>query len=201
MITAKSNKKLIVIIASSVAVLLIAGLFVWVASMQQAESEPDPFIENSETTQNETPEVSNTPEEETSQVPVEEAETTIDPSTTSTVDIEPLAVTVSYVRGIPGFEFMVQRTQNGTQFVEFSSPELVGTKCTDDTGIFATIVADVTSDADRSTLEKTTTVNGETFGLTLPDSTCTSDVALFEQYQASFSDAFGLLKPLSSTED
>lgn len=118
---------------------------------------------------------------------------TPDPSTLSTIDITPMSITVSYVKGIGGFEYSVSRAARGTQYVAFSSPELVGTKCTDDKGEFATILADPSSD-ESATVSKSVTVEGVKYGLSLTAANCTKDPELLKKYQTSFSDAFGLLK-------
>lgn len=120
---------------------------------------------------------------------------TLDPTTVSTINIDPMNITVSYVKGIGGFEYAVKRTASGTQYVEFSSPELVGTKCTNDTGAFASILANPGS-SENATIAKSTTVDGTKYGLSLSAANCTRDEALLKQYQASFSDAFDLLKKI-----
>lgn len=188
-----TKKQKTVAIISAVAVLLVAALVVWWLAFQRSQAEPDPFIsssENQEETQTPAPEA----DEPTEETPAAEETpaSTIDPSTVSTVDIEPLEITVSYVRGVPGFGFLVQRTADGTEYVEFSSEEVAGTKCTDDTGVFASIIVSP-SEQDGATITDEVTVDGTVYGLSLPDATCTSDEELFAQYQASFKDAFSLL--------
>lgn len=121
--------------------------------------------------------------------------TQLDPATVATVDIEPMELRVSYVRGVGGFEYLVQRTTSGTEYVEFKSPELVGSKCTDDQGAFATIL-ESPNDNEASTISSKTTVEGTEYGLSLVASNCTNNVELLERYQASFSDAFSLLKKI-----
>lgn len=119
----------------------------------------------------------------------------LDPSTVSTIDIQPMSITVSYVKGIDAFEYEVLRNPNGTQYVEFRSTDLVGTKCTNDQGAFASILANPTDD-EASTLSQKTVVDGTTYGLSLAASTCTSNPDLLAKYQKSFSDAFTLLKKM-----
>lgn len=119
----------------------------------------------------------------------------LDPSTVATIDISPMSITVSYVKGAGAFEYEVLRTPNGTQYVEFRSSDLVGTKCTNDQGAFASILASPTDD-EVSTLSQKTVVDGTTYGLSLPNSTCTSNPDLLAKYQKSFSDAFTLLKKM-----
>lgn len=191
-----TQKQKIVAIISAVAVLLVAALVVWWLAFQRSQSEPDPFIsssQNQDETQTPTPKA----DEPTEEAPVAEETpaSTIDPATVSTVDIEPLEITVSYVRGVPGFGFLVQRTADGTEYVEFASEEVAGTKCTDDTGVFASIIVSP-SEQDGATITDEVTVDGTVYGLSLPDATCTSDEALFAQYQASFKDAFSLLSKI-----
>lgn len=132
---------------------------------------------------------------ETEAEPQEEAEVTIDPATTSTIDVEPLGIKVAYVTGIPGFSYAVSQTGGSTGFVEFNAEELAGTKCTDDKGLFASIIKDP-AQADLATIQHTTKVQDVTYGLSLSAPNCTGDTALFDQYQASFRDAFGLLSAL-----
>jgi len=124
------------------------------------------------------------------------SEPALDPSTVSTIDIAPMEITVSYVKGTGGFQYEVLRTSNGTRYVEFRSADLVGTKCTNDVGTFASILANPT-DTESATLTKTTTVDGVKYGLSLEGSTCTSNQEKLQAYQKSFSDAFSLLKKMN----
>lgn len=119
-----------------------------------------------------------------------------DPASLSSIDIEPLGVAVLYTKGIPGFEFAVKRTASGTQYVEFSAPELVGTKCTDDQGVFLSIVKNPSGNEDDSTITSETKVGSDTYGLALSGNNCTSDQALFAQYQTAFSNGFSSMRPL-----
>lgn len=121
----------------------------------------------------------------------------IDPATVSTIDVTQMSITVSYVKGLnDGFEYEVLRTPSGTRYVQFSTPVLVGTKCTDDNGTFASIVQSPTADDDTSTIDQKTTVDGTVYGLSLSGENCTGNLELFAQYQKSFSDAFPLLKKM-----
>jgi len=88
------------------------------------------------------------------------------------------------------------RTADSTEYVDFSAPELVGTKCTDDKGVFVSIIQNPSTDEGSATISKTVTVGEDSYGLSLASETCTSDVELLKQYQTSFSDAFTLLKSL-----
>ncbi len=130
-------------------------------------------------------------------VPAEEPAATIDPSTVSRIEVEPLELSVAYVRGVPGFGFSVERTASGTRYVEFSSEALIGTKCTDDEGVFASIIVNPTNQ-DTPTLSETKKLDDTTYGLSLPDDTCTADEALFAGYQNAFRDAFSLLERLNT---
>jgi len=130
--------------------------------------------------------------------PVDAAEPTIDPATVSRIDIEPLKLSVAYVRGIPGFGFLVERTTSGTQYVSFSAEALIGTKCTDDKGVFASIIVNP-SEQDSPTVTKNVTVDGVRYGFAPSEDACTSNAALFTQYQVAFRDAFPLLQLMSTS--
>lgn len=123
------------------------------------------------------------------------SQNTPDPSTVSTLDVTSMSIRVAYVKGIGAFEYEVQRAANSTRYVEFRSEALVGTKCTDDKGTFASILVNPTAD-EKTTLSKTIQVGDMTYGLSLAETTCTSDSETLRQYQQSFSDAFSLLKPI-----
>lgn len=120
----------------------------------------------------------------------------VDPATLSSVDIEPLAITVFYTKGTPGFDFAVQRAADGTQYAEFSSTDLVGTKCTDDEGIFASIIKNPASSDDQTTISQKVTVGSDTYGLSLAGKNCTSNEALLEKYQTAFTNGFSQLKAM-----
>lgn len=120
----------------------------------------------------------------------------VDESTLSSIDIEPLAITVFYTKGVPGFEYTVERTSDQTEYVQFTSPELVGTKCTDDKGAFASIVKNPTSAEDKTTIKETRTVGSSSYGLSLTAKNCTKDEALLEKYQTAFTNGFSRLKEL-----
>lgn len=205
MVKKKSKRTWIVAVAVLVALLVVVGMVTLIKSLN---SKTDPYRQTeTSSTQSTTDEDSDsdtiqdsnedattandTPTTDTD----DDTQTTIDPSTVSTIDIEPMDLTVSYVKGVGGFEFAVRRTANGTQYVEFSSPSLKGTKCTDDEGVFASILASPSTD-EGSTITKTVTIDGEKYGLSLVGATCTKDPDLLKKYQASFSDAFSLLKKL-----
>lgn len=189
------GKRQIIGIIVVAVIALAVSLFVWSFS--------HPFSKNDDQVTPSTPAISNSAPEATSEEPEPEKDdpkeadaSSIDPATVSTVAIEQLGVSVSYVKGLSGFSYSINQSTEGTQYAAFSSDQLAGTKCTDDVGVFATIVKNPQSQEDQTTLSARKTVNGTLYGLSLPSATCTSDSALFSQYQASFKDAFGLIQPL-----
>ena len=202
---AQRNKKIAIISGSIAIVALIAGLVIGYFIFQASQTEDDPFTESTTSQQSDQDTSSETPVDE-SPLPEPESEAEspeptpapqLDPSTVSTVDIEPLGITVSYVKGVPGFSFIVLRTQDGTEYVEFRNDDLAGTICTDDEGAFASIIVGP-SEQDVATLAQTVTVDETVYGLSLPSDDCTDNTELFEQYQQSFTDAFSLLTVLDS---
>ena len=119
----------------------------------------------------------------------------LDPATVGTIAITPMNLDVAYVKGVGAIEYEVLRRPNGTQYVEFRSPDLVGTKCTDDEGAFASILADPQA-SEAATIATSTTVDGTKYGLSLSADSCTSDREKLHAYQTSFTDAFRLLKKI-----
>lgn len=198
---AHNKRKRIVLIVSAVIVVLLASIATAVFMGSQSK-EKDPY-KYGETTNTADDTATSTPEKEESATKPSkdtadnnaEDTATLDPTTVGTIDIEPLDVRVSYVKGVGGFEYQILRTPNGTQYVEFRSPELVGTKCTDDTGAFASVLVSPQSN-ENSTLNKTTTIGDTKYGLSLASSTCTNDADKLKGFQDSFSNAFSLLKKL-----
>lgn len=178
------------IVAAVVALTLAIWLFAFFGPSPQTAAPA-----SDETTQ-EAPATTPDDEQPAEDVPVEAPVSTIDPATVSRIEVEPLGLSVAYVKGVPGFGFSVERTASGTRYVEFSSESLIGTKCTDDEGAFASIIVNP-SDQDTATLSETKKLDDTTYGLSLPDDTCTADAALFTEYQAAFRDAFSLLERLS----
>lgn len=120
----------------------------------------------------------------------------VDPATLSSIAVEPLGVTVFYSKEMPGFEYEIKRTADGTQYVEFTAQELIGTKCTDDEGLFASIVQNPTSTEDQTTVSQTVSVGGKMYGLSLAGPGCTADASLLEQYQTGFKNGFSSLQAL-----
>lgn len=194
MVQKTGRKKLIAALAVIGVLVLVIAIVAVVKSKSSTDSSS-----SAETSQKDTPEISNESETtDTPQVtkPVETtAEPSVDPATLATVAIEPVSLVVSYVKGIEGFDFEVLRTPSGTKYVQFSTTKLTGTKCTDDKGQFASIIESPSSD-ENATLAKTTTVDGTTYGLSLADETCTSDSGLLKQYQNAFSEPFNQLKKM-----
>lgn len=203
MVQKKGKKRTLITALAVLIVLLVAiGTIAIIRTMNPKEADPYTQQETSSTS-TDTPDDSvstQTPEETEATTPADSSGTTtepaLDPATVSTIDIEPMAISVSYVKGAGGFEYEVLRTANGTRYVEFRSSSLAGTKCTNDVGAFASILADPDSN-ESTTLSKTTTVDGTKYGLSLESSTCTSDAKKLQSYQKSFGDAFSLLKKIN----
>lgn len=184
-------KLTITVIALAVTLLIVGGI----AALQNQNTVTDSgLVDTPAQTDQASDEQTLVEEEPTDQVP--EAEPAVALEDTSSIDIKPMGITVYYVRGIPGFEFVVERTANGTEYVQFRSPDLKGTKCTDDEGAFASIILNPSA-TEAQSLIATTTVGEDTYGLSLTDETCTKDEALLERYQDSFSRAFSLLSRIS----
>jgi hypothetical protein len=192
MIKTHKNLKLTITIIVLVVTLLIVGGIAALQNRATDSNSTDTPAPTTETPAEESPESEEKPQEE-----APETEPSVAPEDTSSIDIEPMDLTVYYVRGIPGFEFVVERTESGTQYVQFRSPDLKGTKCTDDEGAFASIITNP-STTEAQSLTATTTVGDDTYGLSLTDATCTKDEQLLEQYQDSFSQAFSLLSRIST---
>jgi hypothetical protein len=119
----------------------------------------------------------------------------VDPQTLTSVAITPLAITVFYSKGTPGFEFTVLKTADKTQYVQFTSSDLVGTKCTDDQGAFASIIKNPSVD-EAQTTSQTVKVGSDTYGLSLASAGCTSNTDLLAEYQTGFKNGFSNLKAL-----
>ncbi len=193
MVQKKGRKKLFAALAILAALLLIIGGIALAKSLSFTKS-----ADSSSTAKKDTPAISdqtNSTNKSTPDVPKATDQPAVDPAKVNTVDIEPMQLTVSYIKGIGGFNFQVLKTPNGTTYVQFSSTKLAGTKCTNDEGDFASILESPTAD-ESSTLAKTTVVGGTTYGLSLADGSCTSSPDLLKQYQDAFSEPFSLLKKM-----
>jgi hypothetical protein len=121
--------------------------------------------------------------------------TTVDPQTLNSIDVGPLGITVFYSKGTPGFEFTVLKTADQTQYVEFTSSDLIGTKCTNDQGAFASIIKNP-STSETQTTSQTVKVGSDTYGLSLASAGCTANDMLLNQYQDGFKNGFSSLKAL-----
>ncbi len=195
----KISRRTIVIVSAVLLVLVaLIGTIAVIRATQPNEKDPYKTTETSskQETSVEAADEKETVSENSTKKPTSDqpsAESALDPATVGTIEVAPLSLTVSYVKGVGGFEYEVLRTPGGTQYVEFSSAELAGTKCTDDTGVFVSILVGP-KESEASTLAKTVTVDGTKYGLSLAGTNCTSDASKLQSYQKSFSDAFGLLK-------
>lgn len=154
-----------------------------------------PAISNDATSSESTKDSDTEVNKEDEATPEETKVTSVDPSTLTSVDIEPLAITVFYTKGTPGFDFAVKRTADRTQYVEFSSPNLIGTKCTNDEGVFASITKNAPSSVQQTESVKQK-VGDDTYELLLSGKDCTSDIELLKEYQSAFSNGFSQLKAM-----
>lgn len=191
----RKGRRIVLLVASALGVaLLVLGVLVW-SGVFAGSGEEDPYTTTPVTNLGDGAEQQ---AEEENVVQEEEAtkEVTVTPEDVSTIDIEPMGITVSYLKGVGGFSFEVLRSASGTQYVEFRNEALIGTKCTDDQGVFAAIIAKPSA-SEQETIDETTEVEGVTYGLSLSANTCTGDSALLAEYQEAFSEPFPLLKAIS----
>lgn len=189
-----SKRRLIIVIASTVTALILVAGFIWVVahpygSINLADkttstehNNTDNSNSNSSTT---TKPAENTPTTPTTPAP--------DPSTVKNLDISQLGLTLNYDRTLPGLSYEIKLTGSGTQYVSLMYDGLIGDKCTGDTGEFASIIKNPTS-ADSVAIKNTVKLGNDTYGLALPDSSCTSNVDLFNQFQASMTANFPYMK-------
>ena len=186
MATSQNKRGLIVtIIALGLTLLIVSG----VVLVQNLQREPETVVVEEEATEEEA-----VPTESSTPPTNEAAPPKVDPSTLSSIAIEPFKITVFYTKGTPGFDYSILRTTDGTQYVEFSATDLVGTKCTNDKGIFASIIKSPA--LPDQTISQTVVVEGTTYGLSLAGKNCTPDASLLEKYQTGFSNGFGQMKAL-----
>jgi len=195
MVRRRGRKPLFTILIVVGVLIVILVLFFLAKALLSTPSTP-----TAETSTKDTPSVSE--EAQNTEKPVKEdvpkdttEQAAINMEDVATVAIDPMTITVSYMKGIGGFDYQVLRTSGGTKYVQFSSEKLAGTKCTNDMGVFASIIESPTAD-ETATVTKTTTVDTTRYGLSLADATCTSDSALLKQYQDAFSEPFSLLKKM-----
>lgn len=192
-----NKKRLIAII---VAVLIVVCIALVIFTQRSKPDDSSVVPESTEQVQKDEPKDEGAkPEVEKKEEVTSPSDQTVDPSTVSSIDIQPLELTVSYVKGIPGFEYQILRTAQGTRYVEFTNDSVKGTKCTDDMGVFASIIAGP-NETEAATLDAKAVVEDMTYGLSLASDTCTNNQELLEQLQRSFSTAFPLLKKITPTE-
>jgi len=121
-----------------------------------------------------------------------------DPSTIKQLHIAQLGLVIDYANTLPGMSYSIGKTTAGTTYVQLSNTQLIGDKCTDDDGVFATILKDPTV-TDSVTVSMVTKVGDVTYGLALPSGACTGNLALFNQYQASMKQDFSFLRSVLNT--
>lgn len=193
MVHARGNKRrLLLIITLIVAAALVAGLVIAMnrsSPESRAPAAPPQTIEVKDDTSTDSSVEAQPAQPETPTTP------TVDPATLNSVKITPLAIEVFYTKGIDGFDFTVKRTADQTEYVEFSTAALAGTKCTDDQGSIASIIKNPTP-ATLLTTSQTVEVGDVTYGLSLAGSDCTPDAALLDQYQTAFKNGFSSLTAL-----
>ncbi|HRQ86945.1 MAG TPA: hypothetical protein PLY16_02435 [Candidatus Saccharibacteria bacterium] len=184
--------KLIVTIVALLVTISMVAVIVWWA---QQSKQTAPNVEQDDTSQaapDPTPQPSPTPAPDPSD---DDSTNNIDTSNAEELVIEPLDIVMYYDKDLLGFEYHILRTAEGTQYIEFSTERLIGNKCTNDKGVFASFIKNPSTEEDRSTLSQETNVNGDTYGLTLTGESCASDLTLLETYQKGLADYFSLLKP------
>lgn len=182
---------IVTIVVLGLTVLIVGAIAFW----QNANRESDQKAADSTETTSQEETATDTPAKtEQTDTPTPVAD--VDPATLSSVDIEALNITVFYTKGLPGFEYEILKTADKTQYIQFTAPQLVGTKCTDDNGSFAAIVKNPSSQENQSTISATTKVGNDTYGLSLAGKNCTPDEALLDQYQTAFINGFSSLKAM-----
>lgn len=182
---------IITIVVLGLTVLVVGAIAFWQNASREADTKTADTTDTASSEEATTDTPAKTEETET---PTPASD--VDPSTLSSIDIEALGITVFYTKGLPGFEYAIKKTADNTQYIEFTAPQLVGTKCTDDTGSFATIVKNPISPENQSTISATTKVGSDTYGLSLAGKNCTPDEALLDTYQTAFSNGFSSLKAM-----
>ncbi len=181
------------LIVTIIVLALTLGVVSAIVIYQNVNRPVDTTTADTQNEEAETPAESTTEEEQ----PEPEPEQPNDgPGDMKSIDVEPMSIKVYYGEGTDGFEFLVKRANGGTQYAEFSTDALVGTKCTDDQGIFATIVEDPSTSEQQTTADQTVSVDGMTYGLLLASDSCTSNPQLLATYQDAFRQGFGFLTAL-----
>jgi len=191
----QSKRRLIVAIVVLAVILLVIGGVVIAqrlnneTSVSSTDSSKDATAQDTESDADEskdTPDIAETTETEPA---------TVDPETLASIAIEPLGVMVYYSKGTPGFGYSVMKTTDKTEYAQFTSADLVGTKCTNDEGAFASIIKNP-STSESQTTSKTVKVGEDTFGLSLASAGCTANTELLTKYQTGFEQGFSSLKAL-----
>lgn len=188
----QGKKKLIVIIAVIVGLLLLVGA---IYAKRQSQTVEVPTMNTSE--QASTTEPADAAKTETDDDALADTSdaNAVDPGTLSSVAVEPLGVNVFYTKGTPGFEYSIQRTADRTQYADFTSTDLISSKCTDDKGLFVSIIKNPTNES-QTTISQTVKVGQDTYGLSLAGSGCTDNAELLTQYQTGFKNGFSSLSSL-----
>lgn len=192
-----SKPKLKKIIAISAVLLLLIGVVtVWQYALgDHSPSSPEDteLVSSDSTTSEPEEELPPDSESEADNDKSEVEPSDPDPSSFSSLTISQMDLEVFYSKGVPGFSYQILRTPAGTQYVEFSSEDIAGTKCTDDEGVFASIIKNPSA-AEESTVTATTKIDLDSYGLSLASGTCTADPDLLSDYQAAFKNGFGSLR-------
>ena len=191
MVKSQGKNKLIVAIVVLVVLLLVVG-GIYARAVSQNNSETSKDTTQSAESSADTP---STDTEMTDQETVTPEVSPVDPETLDSIAVEPLGVNVFYTKGTPGFDFQVKRAADGTQYADFSSTDLVGTKCTDDQGVFVSIVKNPASGED-TLISETMKLGKDTYGLTMSGAGCTNNADLLSQYQSGFKNGFSSLTSL-----
>lgn len=197
----KFDRKTVTIIA--IAVLVITVVFVWWLALKPssddtnkpASQDSSQSSDNNNDDKLEVPSDDNSKEDDPDGTKNEgdDKEPEVDLSSFSSLVITQLKIEVFYAKGIGGFSYQILRTPGGTQYIDFSSEDLIGTKCTDDKGVFASILKNPSA-AEEATISASTKVESDSYGLSLPAATCTSEAELLAQYQAAFKSGFSSLR-------
>lgn len=197
--TRQSNKvKLIIGLAVLVAVVAFGLLYVLnrkddnSTAKQPDTSEVKKNDSHTDTTNQ--PNKDQKPPEDSSEKPDQAA--VIDPATLNVIEVSQARLAVFYVKGIGSLEYEVLRSSDGRKYVEFRNPELIGTKCEDDLGVFVSILESPNS-SEQTTVSNKVSVEGVEYGLSVASPTCTSNAELLTKYQDAFIKPFSLLKKLN----
>ncbi|RWZ78857.1 MAG: hypothetical protein EOT05_03880 [Candidatus Microsaccharimonas sossegonensis] len=182
----------VAIVVVGIVLVVIGAVLLTKKPQDTAKTNPTDTTKNAPTTKNNPTE---TDAANVSASATQASATSVDPATLTSIDISPLGIAVFYSKGTPGFTFTVLKTANQTQYVEFASSNLIGTKCTNDQGAFASIIKNPSS-TETQTTSQTVTLGNDTYGLSLSSAGCTSNVDLLNQYQDGFKTGFSRLKAI-----